>query len=106
MPLIDFDGRKLEVNEEGFLAHPEEWNREIAEFLGRHEEGLDTLSDDHWAVINYIREYWQENDLAPMVRKICKTTGFKLKYIYQLFPAGPAKGAAKLAGLPKPDGCV
>jgi tRNA 2-thiouridine synthesizing protein E len=106
MPTLDFKGTPLEVNEEGFLANPDEWNREIAEFLARNQEGLEELNDDHWLVINYIREYYEENDLAPMVRKICKTTGLKLKYIYDLFPSGPAKGAAKLAGLPKPDGCV
>lgn len=106
MPFVEFNGKQIEVNEEGFLANPEEWNKEIAEFFAREEEGLEELTEDHWAVINYIREYYLEKDIAPMVRKICKTTGFKLKYIYELFPSGPAKGAAKLAGLPKPDGCV
>jgi tRNA 2-thiouridine synthesizing protein E len=106
MPFIEFDGRQLEVNEEGFLAHPEEWNKEIAAFLAKKEENIEEMSDDHWAVVNYIREFYLENEVAPMVRKICKSTGFKLKYIYELFPSGPAKGAAKLAGLPKPDGCV
>lgn len=106
MPFIEFEGRKLEVNEEGFLAQPEAWNKEIAQFMAKKDEGIEELSRDHWAVIDYIREYYLEKDLAPMVRKICKTTGFKLKYIYQLFPSGPAKGAAKIAGLPKPDGCV
>jgi tRNA 2-thiouridine synthesizing protein E len=97
---------QLEVNEEGFLANPSEWKKEIAEFFALKEEGIEKLSDDHWAVINYIRDYYMEKDIAPMVRKICKNTGLKLKYIYELFPSGPAKGAAKIAGLPKPDGCV
>ncbi len=106
MPFIEYDGRQLEVNEEGFLAHPEEWSKEIAAFLAKKEESIEEMSDDHWAVVNYIREFYLENEVAPMVRKICKATGFKLKYIYELFPSGPAKGAAKIAGLPKPDGCV
>jgi tRNA 2-thiouridine synthesizing protein E len=106
MPFVDFNGRKLEVNEEGFLAHPEEWNEEIARFFALEEEGIENLTEDHWAVINYIREYYLEKNIAPMVRKVCKTTGLKLKQIYGLFPSGPAKGAAKIAGLPKPDGCV
>ncbi len=106
MPFIEFDGRQLEVNEEGFLARPEEWNEEIAAFLARKEENIEEMSGDHWAVVNYIREFYLENGVAPMVRKICKSTGLKLKYIYELFPSGPAKGAAKIAGLPKPDGCV
>lgn len=106
MAVIDVNGKKVEFNEEGFMEEPSEWNEEIALYLAQAEEGLEELSDDHWAVINYIRGYYLEKNLAPMVRKICKTTGFQLKYIFELFPSGPAKGACKLAGLPKPDGCV
>jgi tRNA 2-thiouridine synthesizing protein E len=106
MPEIEINGNKIELNEEGFMANPKEWNEEIAKALGKAEEGLDELTKDHWAVINYIRGYYLEKELAPMVRKICKHTGLKLKYIFELFPSGPAKGACKLAGLPKPDGCV
>jgi TusE/DsrC/DsvC family sulfur relay protein len=106
MPHIEFKGKKYELNEEGFLAHPEEWNEDIAALLAKQEEGIEELTEAHWAVINYIRQYYLENKLAPMVRKICKTTGIQLKAIYDLFPSGPAQGACKLAGLPKPDGCV
>jgi len=106
MPAIEVNGEKIELNEEGFLAHPEEWTDEVAKALARAEEGLKDLSDEHWAVIRYIREYFLEKNLAPMVRTLCKTTGFPLMHIYELFPSGPAKGACKLAGLPKPDGCV
>ncbi len=106
MPFLEDEDKKVEVNEEGFLIRPEEWNKEIAVILAREEEGIETLSEDHWAVIQYIRGYYSEKNLAPMVRKVCKNTGFQLKYIYQLFPSGPAKGACKVAGLPKPDGCV
>lgn len=106
MAEIEVNGKKVPLNEEGFLINPQEWNEKIAVALAISEEGLEGLSDDHWSVINYIRSYYLEKDLAPMVRKICKTTGFSLKYIFELFPSGPAKGACKLAGLPKPDGCV
>jgi len=106
MPEIETKGKNIRVNEEGFLVNPEEWDEDIADLLAKEEEGIDALTEDHWAVINYIREYYLEKSLAPMVRKICKTTGFQLKYIFELFPSGPAKGACKLAGLPKPDGCV
>lgn len=106
MPCIEVDGEKIEVNEEGFLTHPGEWNEKVAVILAKVEEGLDELTAEHWAVIKYIRQYYLEKDLAPMVRKVCQTTGFSLKKIYELFPSGPAKGACKLAGLPKPDGCV
>ena len=106
MSFIEINGTRLELNEEGFLVNPEQWNRDVAESLARSEEGLDQLSDEHWAVINFIRSHFQQNNMAPMVRSICKTTGLPLKRIFALFPSGPAKGACKLAGLPKPDGCV
>jgi TusE/DsrC/DsvC family sulfur relay protein len=106
MPFIESNGTKLEVNEEGFLVNPEIWNKEIAEILAKEEEDLENLTSEHWSVVNYIHDYYLEKNLAPMVRLICKNTGMKLKRIYELFPSGPAKGAAKIAGLPKPDGCV
>jgi tRNA 2-thiouridine synthesizing protein E len=106
MPHIEVNGKKLEINDEGFLANPSEWDNEVAIILAKTEEGLENLTDEHWAVINFIRGHFLETNLAPMVRSICKTTGLQLKRIYELFPSGPAKGACKLAGLPKPDGCV
>ena len=106
MPFIEIAGRKLELNEEGFLAHPDEWNDEIALVLAKEQEGLSTLSEDHWKIVRFIRTHYEQNKLAPMVRSICKTTGLPLRQIYELFPSGPAKGACKVAGLPKPDGCV
>jgi TusE/DsrC/DsvC family sulfur relay protein len=106
MPEIDVKGKKVELNQEGFMVHPDEWDNEVAVVLAKAEEGIENLTEDHWAVINYIRDYYLEKNLAPMVRKVCKNTGFQLKYIFELFPSGPAKGACKVAGLPKPDGCV
>ena len=106
MPEIEVKGKKIELNQEGFMARPEEWDDGVAEALAETQEGIENLTDDHWAVIKYIRNYYLEKNLAPMVRKVCKSTGFQLKYIFELFPSGPAKGACKVAGLPKPDGCV
>jgi TusE/DsrC/DsvC family sulfur relay protein len=106
MSQIVVNGKAYELNEEGFLAHPEEWTEEVAAVLAKAEEGIESLTGEHWAVVRYIRQYFRENNLAPMVRKVCQTTGFPLKQIYELFPSGPAKGACKVAGLPKPDGCV
>jgi TusE/DsrC/DsvC family sulfur relay protein len=106
MPFIEVDGKQIEINEEGFLKQPETWDERIAAALALHEEGIEQLTDDHWSVVRYIREYYLEKNLAPMVRKVCKNTGFKLAHIFDLFPSGPAKGACKVAGLPKPDGCV
>jgi tRNA 2-thiouridine synthesizing protein E len=106
MSQILFEGTKVELNEEGFLADPGVWSEGLALVLAKAEEGLDELNDDHWAVLRFIRAHFLEHENAPMVRSICKTTGVPLKRIYELFPSGPAKGACKLAGLPKPDGCV
>ncbi|MBN2430201.1 MAG: TusE/DsrC/DsvC family sulfur relay protein [Acidobacteria bacterium] len=103
---IDVNGQNVATNEEGFLLDPDVWSQAVAAALAKKEEGIKSLSEDHWAVIDCIREYYTEKQQAPMVRKICQQTGFPLKYIYQLFPSGPAKGACKVAGLPKPDGCV
>jgi dissimilatory sulfite reductase related protein len=106
MPMIDLGGRSLEVSDEGFLLHPEQWDEDLAGHLARAEEGLETLTDEHWAVIRFIRGHYEQKHGAPMVRAVCKATGLPLKRVYELFPSGPARGACKLAGLPKPDGCV
>jgi len=105
MPSIRVNDSSFETNDEGYLVNIDDWDQEVASVLAAAEQ-VDDLTDDHWKVVNYIRDFYLENKTAPMVRKICKKTGFKLKQIYQFFPTGPAKGAAKIAGLPKPDGCV
>jgi len=103
---IEVAGKQLELNEEGFLNAPEEWNDEVALGLARDQENLTELTEEHWKVIRFIRAYFLEKRMAPMVRSVCKESGLPLRRIYELFPSGPAKGACKLAGLPKPDGCV
>lgn len=105
MPFIEYKGQQIEVDEDGFITDPGLWNKELAEFLAQ-TEGIEELTEDHWKVINYLNQYYHQYGIAPMVRKLCKETGFKLKEIYELFPSGPAKGACKIAGLPKPTGCV
>ncbi|MFN7958741.1 MAG: TusE/DsrC/DsvC family sulfur relay protein [Holophagaceae bacterium] len=101
-----FNGQVVALNEEGFLEDPSIWNEDLARALAQSEEGLDALGEEHWAVIRFIRAHFEEKQGAPMVRAVCKGTGLRLQQIYDLFPSGPAKGACKLAGLPKPDGCV
>lgn len=96
---------KPEVDGDGFLVNPEIWNEEVAQLLA-NDDGTGELNEKHWAVINYIREYFKETEMAPMVRKLCQNSGLRLKELYEIFPLGPAKGACKIAGLPKPDGCV
>ena len=106
MPYVDYNGRPLEVDEDGFIADPGLWDENLACFLAQREEGIAELTPDHWKVIHYLNQYYREFGIAPMVRKLCKETGFQLRYIYELFPGGPARGACKVAGLPKPTGCV
>ena len=97
--------RPLPVDEDGFIQEPELWDEDVARALAK-TEGVDELTDTHWRLVNYLREYYLEYNMAPMIRKLCKQTGFSLKEVYDLFPSGPAKGACKVAGLPKPTGCV
>lgn len=105
MAVIEIDGKEFNVDGDGFLNDPHLWNEDIAQLFAK-TDGTGELNEKHWAVVNFIRNHWLENDMAPMVRSICKTTGLRLREIYDLFPMGPAKGACKIAGLPKPDGCV
>ena len=105
MPEINVNGTAFEVDEDGFLVNLSDWTEEMAIFLAK-EEGVEELSEDHWKLINYLRGYFKDYGIAPMVRKMTKESGYSLKEIYDLFPSGPAKGAGKVAGLPKPTGCV
>ncbi|KPK87470.1 sulfur relay protein TusE [bacterium SM23_31] len=96
---------EIEVDEDGFMQEPDLWNEEVAKALAK-TESVEELTPDHWKVVNYLREYYLEFHVAPMIRMLCKKTGFSLKEIYELFPSGPAKGACKVSGLAKPTGCV
>jgi len=98
-------GITIEVDEDGFMAQPDQWNDAVALALAS-TEGVTDLTEDHWKLVKYLRDYYQKFGVAPMIRKLCKETGFPLKTVYDLFPSGPAKGACKVAGLPKPTGCV
>ncbi|MGC9292079.1 MAG: TusE/DsrC/DsvC family sulfur relay protein [Acidobacteriaceae bacterium] len=105
MPKYEANGHVYDVDEDGFLEDPSVWSEETAkDFMST--EGITELTEKHWKVIKMLRDYYLQFGIAPMVRKVCKDTGFKLGEIYELFPSGPAKGACKLAGLPKPTGCV
>jgi TusE/DsrC/DsvC family sulfur relay protein len=105
VPVFEVNGKTYNVDEDGFLEEPGVWTQEVAtDFAGC--EGVTELTENHWKVINYLRNYYLQFGIAPMIRKLCKETGFKLNEIYAMFPSGPAKGACKLAGLPKPTGCV
>ncbi len=105
MVAIELGGKQVEIDEDGFIQDPDVWNEDVAKSLAE-TEGVAEMTDEHWKLVNYLREYYIEFNMAPMIRKLCKATGFKLKEVYDLFPSGPAKGACKVAGLPKPTGCV
>jgi tRNA 2-thiouridine synthesizing protein E len=105
MAKLEIDGRVFDVDGDGFLSEPGIWNSEVAALIAK-ADGIDSLNDKHWSVIKIIRDNFEANGNAPMIRKICQETGLKLREIYELFPLGPARGACKIAGLPKPDGCV
>ena len=111
MATIDVGGKALEVDEEGYLVNLDDWSEEAAEVLAK-SENLE-LTENHWEVIHFLREYYNEFQIAPAVRVLTKAIGKKLgkekgnsKYLYELFPYGPAKQACKVAGLPKPTGCI
>lgn len=105
MPTIELNGRTYPVDENGFLQEPEIWNDDVARDFAT-TEGITEMTDEHWILVRYLRDYYLKFGIAPMVRKLCKETGFKLSHVYDLFPSGPANGACKVAGLPKPTGCV
>jgi tRNA 2-thiouridine synthesizing protein E len=111
MASIEVGGKSYETDEEGYLVNLAEWNPEVGVYLAG-TESVD-LTDQHWEVINFLREYFEEYQIAPAVRVLTKAIGKKLgpekgtsEYLYGLFPYGPGKQACKIAGLPKPTGCV
>lgn len=111
MGTILVQGTVIEVGENGFLTNVEDWNRDVANYLAKNE-GIQ-MSDQHWEVVTILREHYKRYQIAPMIKILAKeisrkygpekgTTG----YLYELFPAGPAKQACKIAGLPTPTGCL
>lgn len=105
LQVFTWNNHEVEVDEDGFIQQPELWDDQLALALAR-TDGVTELTDAHWKIIHYIRNYFHEFGIAPMIRKLCKETGFSLREIYELFPSGPVKGACKVAGVPKPTGCV
>ena len=98
-------GMRVELNDEGFFVHPEQWTREIALERAR-EDGISELTPMHWQVLDFMRSEYFAKGTGPTVRMLGKTSGVSVKDLYQLFPKGPAKTAARLAGIPKPKGCI
>lgn len=98
-------GVDVTLNDEGFFEEPEQWTEEMAPELAK-AEGIDELTERHWQVLHFMRQEYFEKGTGPTVRALGKTSGVPVKELYQLFPKGPAKIAAKVAGIPKPRGCI
>ena len=111
MGTIEVKGKTYETDEDGFLMDPEHWNMDVANYFAE-VEGIN-MTEAHWEVVNFLRDYFQQFNIAPMIKILVKEIGKKMgpekgntKYLYELYPSGPAKQACKIAGLPKPTGCV
>jgi tRNA 2-thiouridine synthesizing protein E len=100
-----YDGTEVAVDDEGFFTDPQQWRAEMAPQIAA-ECGIEPLSEQHWQVIKFMRHEYTEKGTGPSVRALSKTSGVTIKELYQLFPKGPAKLAAKIAGIPKPRGCI
>jgi dissimilatory sulfite reductase related protein len=96
---------RVDVDAEGFLTDPEQWDEELAEEIA-HANGIPELTDRHWLVIRFMRGRYFATGAAPSIRSLGKGSGVPVKELYQLFPKGPAKLAAKIGGIPKPRGCI
>ncbi len=106
-----YNGAVIEADEEGYIQDISLWTRELADLIAQDEDI--EMTDDHWEVVNFLRDYYEEYQIAPAIRVLTKAVKKKLgpekgnsAYLYELFPYGPAKQACKIAGLPKPTGCI
>ena len=105
MEAVAYAGQSVEVNDEGFLTNGGQWTPEVAEAIAA-EVGIGPLTDRHWKVISFCREDAAQQGTPPGLRRISKLSGVDMKELYQLFPKGPGKLAARISGLPKPQGCI
>ncbi|WP_286342942.1 TusE/DsrC/DsvC family sulfur relay protein [Ferrimonas sp. YFM] len=109
--MLNFNGQEIATDKQGYLLDSSQWQPEMAPILAE-QEGIE-LSDAHWEVVNFVRDFYVEFNTSPAIRVLVKAIGQKLgedkgnsKYLYKLFPKGPAKQATKIAGLPKPARCI
>jgi TusE/DsrC/DsvC family sulfur relay protein len=102
---MTFANTTIDVDEEGFLQKPEQWNEGVATEIA-HAAGIESLTDRHWKVIRFMRDSFLTTGQAPTIRTLGKESGVPIKELYGLFPKGPAKLAAKIGGIPKPHGCI
>ncbi len=105
MPNLEINGTFFNLDDKGYLTDFNTWTPELAAVLATTDD-IPNLTPDHWRVLNFLRQYQAAHGVAPMIRVLCRETGCSLQQIYDLFPKGPAKGACRIAGLPRPDSCV
>ena len=105
MSSATFAGATIDVDGEGFLTDPGQWTEQIAEAIAA-DSGIAELTDRHWQVVRFMRESYLSDGQAPTIRTLGKASGVPIKELYQLFPKGPAKLAARIGGIPKPHGCI
>ena len=105
MATMSYAGKTIELDADGNLANRGDWSEDLARELAA-EDGISELTPQHWAVINFMRTVFEKDGDAPSIRRLTKESGVDTKTLYALFPKGPAKRAAKIAGLPKPKGCI
>lgn len=104
MTTTTYAGAAVELNDEGFFVNPNAWTPAMAQDMAQ-ADGIE-LNEQHWTVLNFMRKEYFEKGTGPTVRVLGKTSGVSVKELYLLFPKGPAKTAARLAGIPKPKGCI
>ncbi|CAH3606708.1 sulfurtransferase [Enterobacter cloacae] len=111
MTMLSFEGKEIETDNEGYLKESAQWSEALAEVIAEKE--AITLSPEHWEVVRFVREFYLEFNTSPAIRMLVKAMASKFgeekgnsRYLYRLFPKGPAKQATKIAGLPKPVKCI
>jgi TusE/DsrC/DsvC family sulfur relay protein len=111
MPTMDFQGKQIEVDKDGYVINMNAWTKELADYMARRE-GIN-MTVPHWEVVSLLRDYYQRHQTAPMIKMLVKEMGKVMgpekgntQYLFELYPAGPAKQACKIAGLPTPIGCI
>ena len=105
MPVMELAGKQVAFDDEGFMEDHNEWNEDIAREIAA-KLGINELTERHFAVLNFMRKAFEENGTGPSIRALTKQSGVPTKELYQLFPKGPAKKAACIAGIKKPQGCI
>ena len=105
MSTIELSGLTLEVDADGNLTSQDAWNEEVAAAFAK-DEGIEELTERHWIVINFIRDWYKNNNEIPTIRTMKSDSGVDVKELYKLFPKGPIKKASRISGLPKPKSCI